>query len=82
MGICCLQRNYMFLRNIVYRNRTVELASIAKLRENVVIHEGCRVGKKTEILDSVIGRICTIGENCVLQNVFLFDGVEVGNKCI
>lgn len=82
MGICCLQQNYMFLRNNVYRNRTVELASNAKLRENVVIHEGCRVGKKTEILNSVIGRNCVIGENCVLKNAFVFDGVRIGDKCM
>lgn len=66
----------------MYRNRTVEMASNAKLRENVVIHEGCRVGKKTEILNSVIGRNCVIGENCVLKNAFLFDGVQIGDKCV
>lgn len=81
MGICCLQQNYMFLRNNVYRNRTVGMASNAKLRENVVIHEGCRVGTKTEISNSVIGRNCVIGENCVLKNAFLFDGVQIGDKC-
>lgn len=81
MGICCLQQNYMFLRNNVYRNRTVELASNAKLRENVVIHEGCRVGKSTEISNSVIGRNCVIGENCTLKNAFVFDGVKIGDKC-
>lgn len=82
MGICCLQQNYMFLRNNVYRNRTVEMAINAKLGENVVIHEGCRVGRKTEILNSVIGRNCVIGENCVLTNAFVFDDVEIGDKCI
>lgn len=82
MGICCLEQNYMFLRNNVYRNRTVQLANNVKLRENVVIHEGCRVGEKTEILNSVIGRNCKIGRNCVLQNAFIFDGVQIGDKCI
>lgn len=82
MGICCLQQNYMFLRNNVYRNGTVELDNNAKLRENVVIHEGCRVGKKTEILNSVIGRNCTIGQSCVLENAFVFDDVKIGDKCI
>lgn len=72
----------MYLRNNVYRNRTVQLANNAKLRENVVIHDQCRVGEKTEILNSVIGRNCTIGRNCVLQNAFVFDGARIGDKCI
>lgn len=81
MGICCLHQNYMFLRNNLYRNRTVELANNAKLRENVVIHEKCRVDKNTEILNSVIGRNCKIGQDCSLENAFVFDGVKIGDKC-
>lgn len=72
----------MFLRNNVYRNRTVALANNAKLRENVVIHEGCRVGRKTEILNSVVGRNCVFGQNCVLENAFIFDDVKIGDKCV
>lgn len=72
----------MFLRNNVYRNRSVQLANNVKLRENVVIHEDCRVGERTEILNSVIGRNCSIGDKCVLQNAFVFDDVEIGNNCI
>lgn len=81
MGICCLKQNYMFLRNNIYRNKTVQLARSAILRENVVIHEHCVVGDGTELSNSVIGRGCKIGQNCVIENVYIFDNVTVGNKC-
>lgn len=82
MGICSLQQNYMFLRNNVYRNKTVQLASSAIARENVVIHENCKVGEGTELLNAVIGKNCTIGRNCVLENAFVFDNVKIGDKCV
>lgn len=82
MGICCLQQNYMFLRNNVYRNKTVQLASSAISRENVVIHEHCKVGESTELINAVIGKNCKIGRNCVLENAFVFDNVEIGDKCV
>lgn len=81
MGICCLEQNYMFRRNNVYRNRSVQLANTAALRENVVIHEGCTVGERTWLVNAVVGRNCKIGQNCVLENAFVFDGVEIGDKC-
>lgn len=82
MGICCLQQNYMFLRNNIYRNKTVQLARSAVLHENVVIHQECKVAEGTEIANSVIGRACKIERNCVLENAFVFDGVTIGEKCV
>lgn len=82
MGICDLQQNYMFLRNNVYRNKTVQLAWSATSRENVVIHEHCKVGDNTELINAVVGRNCKIGRNCVLENAFVFDNVIIGDKCI
>lgn len=81
MGICSLQQNYLFLRNNFYRNKTVQLASNAIARENVVIHEKCKVGEGTELINSVIGKNCKIGSNCVLDNAFIFDNVEIGDDC-
>lgn len=81
MGICSLQQNYMFLRNNVYRNKTVQLANNAISRENVVIHEHCKVGEGTELLNSVIGKNCKIGRNCVLEHAFVFDNVVIGDNC-
>lgn len=82
MGICCLQQNYMFLRNNVYRNKTVQLASSVNVLENVALQEHCVVAEKTELLNAVVGRNCKIGRSCVLENAFVFDGVEIGDKCI
>lgn len=82
MGICCLEQNYMFLRNNVYRNKSVQLAQSAISRENVVIHEHCKVAENTELINTVVGRNCTIGRNCVLVNAFVFDNVDIGEKCI
>lgn len=82
MGICSLEQNYMFLRNNVYRNRSVQLAWSATSRENVVIHEHCKVDEKTELVNAVVGRNCIIGRNCVLDNAYVFDNVEIGDKCI
>lgn len=82
MGICCLHQNYLFLRNNVYRNRTVQLASNAFSRENVVIQKNSKVAAGTELVNAVIGRNCKIGRNCVLENAFVFDNVEIGDKCV
>lgn len=82
MGICSLQQNYMFLRNNVYRNKSVQMASSAISRENVVIHENCKVGEGTELINTVIGKNCEIGRNCVLENSFVFNNVSIGDKCV
>lgn len=82
MGICCLTQNYIFLRNNVYRNKSVQLARCAKLRENVVVHEKCTIDEGTTIANTVIGRNCKIGRNCVLENAYIFDGVEIAENCV
>lgn len=82
MGICSLQQNYMFLRNNVYRNKTVQLANSAIARENVVINRNCTVKEGTELVNTVIGKNCKIGRSCVLENAFVFDNVEIGDKCV
>lgn len=82
MGICCLKQIYMFLRNNVYRSKTVQLASNTISRENVVINDHCIVGEGTELANTVIGKNCKIGRNCVLENAYVFDDVVIGDKCI
>lgn len=72
----------MFLRNNVYRSKTVQLASDAISRENVVINDDCKVKAGTELINAVIGKNCKIGRNCVLENAYVFDDVEIGDKCI
>lgn len=82
MGICSLQQNYMFLRNNVYRNKSVQLASSAVAKENVVLNDHCIVEDGTVLANAVVGKKCKIGRNCVLENAFVFDNVEIGEKCI
>lgn len=82
MGICSLEQNYMFLRNNVYRNKRTQLARSSVLRENVVVQEKSSIGEGSELANSVVGANCIIGRNCVLENAFIFDGVNVGDKCI
>ncbi|XP_055303842.1 translation initiation factor eIF-2B subunit epsilon isoform X2 [Sitodiplosis mosellana] len=82
MGICSLHQNYMFLRNNVYRSKTVQLANSAIARENVVINDHCAVKEGTELINAVFGKNCKIGRNCVLENAFVFDNVEIGDKCV
>lgn len=82
MGICTLRQNYMFLRNNIYRSKTVQLASNAICGHNVVINDNCTVADGTELLNTVIGKNCKIGRNCVLENAFVFDNVEIEDKCI
>lgn len=80
MGICSLSQNYMFLRNNVYRSKSVQFNAIA--RQNVVLHENCQVAEGTELINAVIGQNCKIGRNCVLENAFVFDNVKIGEKCV
>lgn len=82
MGICSLDQNYMFLRNNVYRNKTVHLARSAIAKENVVLNEHCFVDEGTHLANTVVGKNCKIGRNCVLENAFLLDNVQIGDKCI
>lgn len=72
----------MFLRNNVYRSKTVQLARSAILRENVVINDNCQVEEGTEMINAVIGKNCKIGRNSVLENAYLFDDVVIGDKCV
>ena len=80
MGICCLQQNYVFYRNNIYRNTKTSLARTSQLKENVVIAES-QIDEGTTISSSVIGRGCKIGKNCRLSNVFVWDNAVVGDNC-
>lgn len=82
MGICTLRQNYMFLRNNVYRSRTVQLARSAVARENVIINDNCTVEEGTVLMNAVIGKNVKIGRNCVLDNAFVFDNAKIGDKCV
>ena len=82
MGICSLKQNYIFLRNNVYRNKTVQLARSAVLKENVVIYEKCTVDDGTKVSHSVVGKNCSIGRNCTLENVYLFENVIIEDGCL
>lgn len=54
----------------------------ANLRENVVVYEKCTIGEGTTISNTVIGRNCKIERNCVLENAYIFDGVEIAENCV
>lgn len=80
MGICCLEQNYVFYRNNIYRSTKTNLARTSQLKENVVIAES-EIAEGTKISCSVIGSGCRIGKDCRLRNVFVMDNARIGDNC-
>lgn len=80
MGVCCLYRNYQFLRNNIYKSERVTVAK-KTLRENVVIQEGTVIESGSKLSFVVVGKNCKIGRNCTLKNAFLFDNVVIDDEC-
>lgn len=79
-GICQLEQQYAFLRNMVYKNKDSHLERDAKLKTNVVIQEGSSVGNESILSFCVVGKNCKIGNKCTLNHAFLFDNVIIENN--
>lgn len=76
-GICQLEQQYNFLRNMVYKNKGSHLERDARLKANVVIQGGSTVGNESVLNFSIVGKDCKIGSKCILNHAFLFDGVQM-----
>lgn len=81
MGVCCLTQQYLFLRNNIYRHKTIKVDRTCSLQNDIVLHQGCIVDEKTSLTNCVFGKKCKIGKNCVVSNAYVFDNVEIGDNC-
>jgi translation initiation factor eIF-2B subunit epsilon len=82
MGVCCLSQQYLFLRNNIYRHKTIKLQRSCTLQSEVVLHQGCTVDEKTTLANCVFGKNCRIGKNCVVKNSYVFDNVAIEDGCV
>lgn len=81
MGIGLMKLQYNISKNLVYKNKSVQLARSSVLKGSLVIHEGSLVGEKSWISHSVVGKRCRIGNNCRISNSFIFDDVTIEDNC-
>lgn len=81
MGVCSLSQQYLFLRNNIYRNKTVKVERNCSLQNDVVLHQHCFVDQKSSLADCVFGKNCKIGKNCAIRNSYVFDNVTIEDNC-
>ncbi|XP_055680887.1 translation initiation factor eIF-2B subunit epsilon [Lutzomyia longipalpis] len=77
MGIGRMKLQYHISKNLVYKNKSVQLARSSVLKESLVIHEDSSVGDNSWLSQCVVGRRCRIGRNCKISNSFIFDDVVI-----
>lgn len=82
MGVCCMSQQYLFLRNNIYRHKTIKLQRNCTLQSDVVLHQGCSVDGKSSLSNCVFGKNCKIGKNCVIKNCYVFDNTRIEDNCI
>lgn len=81
MGVCRLSQQYLFLRNNIYRHKSVKVERNCCLQSDVVLQEGCEVDQKSTLTNCVLGKNCKIGRNCVINNSYLFNDAVIGDNC-
>lgn len=81
MGISTQQRNYVHLKNNIYRHKNVQLAKSSNLIEDVIIGSGSSVSENTQITRSVIGKYVKIGKNVHIEDAFIFSNTTIGDNC-
>lgn len=70
-------QSYTHSRHNIYRGPEVSLGHGSILEENVLLGAGTVVGSNCSITNSVIGPNCRIGDNVVLDQAYLWQGVQV-----
>lgn len=81
MGICCLNQQYLFLRNNIYRHKNIKVQRNCSILSDVVLHQGCTVDEKSSLSNCVFGKNCLIGKNCDIKNCYVFDNVKIEDNC-
>lgn len=81
MGICCLNQQYLFLRNNIYRHKNIKVQRNCSILSDVVLHQGCTVDEKSSLSNCVFGKNCLIGKNCDIKNCYIFDNVKIEDNC-
>ncbi|XP_025769070.1 translation initiation factor eIF-2B subunit epsilon isoform X3 [Puma concolor] len=70
-------QNCTHSRHNIYRGPEVSLGHGSVLEENVLLGSGTVIGSNCSITNSVIGPGCHIGDNVVLDQAYLWQGVRV-----
>uniref|UniRef100_A0A6B2E7N3 Translation initiation factor eIF2B subunit epsilon n=1 Tax=Phlebotomus kandelakii TaxID=1109342 RepID=A0A6B2E7N3_9DIPT len=81
MGIGRMELQYNISKNLVYKNKSVQLARSSVLKGSLVMHEGSSVGENSWLSHSVVGKGCRIGNNCKVTDSFIFDDVTIEDNC-
>lgn len=70
--------SYTLKRGNVYQEQGVVCARSSNVGRRTILGEGTTVGEGAIVKNSVLGRRCRIGKNAVLDNVYAWDDVTVG----
>lgn len=81
-GICCLQLNYAFLRNMVYKNKNAHLERETTLKQNVTINDKSFIDNGTVLEFTVVGKNCRIGKKCRLSHAYILDDTKIGDQVV
>lgn len=72
---------YIYKRGGLYTHYQLPHVPLKHLGCNVVVGKGSMVGAGSKVINTVIGKHCTIGSNVILENCFLFDSVCIDDGC-
>lgn len=81
MGVCCLSQQYLFLRNNIYRHKTIKVERTCSIQSDVVLNVGTTADEKSSLSNCVFGKNCKIGKNCIINNAYVFDNVKIEDGC-
>lgn len=66
----------------VYFGDNLKLTLTCDVGNDTVIGSNSELGSKTCVLKSIIGKNCKIGNNVIIENAYLFNGVNVKDNCV
>jgi len=66
-------------RQMIYKEKDVKLSRSCIIGPSSSLGEGTQIGDNSQILQSVIGRNCKIGNHVMIKGAFLWDNVVVEN---
>ena len=68
-------------RGQMYLGKDIILSKTAVVGKGSVLASGVTVGEHSQIIESVIGPNCRIGDNVIIKGAYMWSDVHVGNNC-
>lgn len=72
-------QSYQYTRGSVYKEDRVSLAKASKVGRKTVLGEGTKIGERSTIGDSTLGRGSSIGSDVEISGSYIWENVSMGN---